>query len=452
MDNNQKIKHYHKDIHGIVFGIFLNIMNFNFLYLQYILPALGAVLLFSGVKDLKEENKYFKLSYKLSIVNLILNLGTFIYVASPLYIEINRSFIFTIVSTVFNLCFILLIRRGIKEIFIINGLELKRDPILGVVIFRLTTLFIISIGLSAFWVTFILIILWYIYLFQSLIKFGYEMLEINYVPNINGRKIDRKIIIVGYLILCSLVTSVTCVVSNNISLTPKEFMYYDDTKERDILIKKGIPAAIINDISDEEIKLLKDTINVEVKSEYLYFDKSKEYMNSEVNETNSNNKLNSTTVFCQQKDNNFYTIVYFQWLEGNPYWGDGINISVAGYMEDVVGKLLYNKDNKNYIADIPNLQILSNDNINNNIYYNENEKLHGDINYPFGSENKKGYIFYKINTPQGYTIGSNIVNYIHYRHPFKIPYVDNMKDDKFINNNLRQQYTTYEVYKFNEGN
>ena len=54
----------------IVWGIGLTTMTLNFWYLNYLLPAVGVVLLFLGFRTLRRENRWFALCWGLSLLDL----------------------------------------------------------------------------------------------------------------------------------------------------------------------------------------------------------------------------------------------------------------------------------------------------------------------------------------------------------------------------------------------
>lgn len=55
----------------ILWGMGLTTIHFEFLYLQYLLPLLGAALLYLGFRSLRKENRWFKLCWALSGLYLL---------------------------------------------------------------------------------------------------------------------------------------------------------------------------------------------------------------------------------------------------------------------------------------------------------------------------------------------------------------------------------------------
>ena len=67
----------------ILWGMGLTTIHFEFLYLQYLLPLLGAALLYLGFRSLRKENRWFKLCWVLSGVLLAVHMATDILTATP---------------------------------------------------------------------------------------------------------------------------------------------------------------------------------------------------------------------------------------------------------------------------------------------------------------------------------------------------------------------------------
>ena len=73
----------------ILWGMGLTTITLNLLYLDYILPALGAVLLVLGFRTLRRENAPLGWCYRLSLAALLLR-GT-AYVLLSLPVELDKT-------------------------------------------------------------------------------------------------------------------------------------------------------------------------------------------------------------------------------------------------------------------------------------------------------------------------------------------------------------------------
>lgn len=88
----RKINPWSKPIGFITWGFIITTWRLAFLHLQYILPTIGVILIFLGFRSLRNENKYFKIVWVLSILKLFLQLGDLVSVSTPLNIEGYQEF------------------------------------------------------------------------------------------------------------------------------------------------------------------------------------------------------------------------------------------------------------------------------------------------------------------------------------------------------------------------
>lgn len=107
----------------------------------------------------------------------------------------------------------------------------------------------------------------------------------------------------------------------------------------------GFPEAILKDISDDEVDMLKDAAHIDVSSELLMFNSKQETIKGEYGAYNTIQKpgrsnLKTTIIYVELKDNRMYAIEYFQWLSGSAYWHDGFTISSLEKLELIIWKII----------------------------------------------------------------------------------------------------------------
>lgn len=434
-----------ESIKKITIGFVFTIMTFNFLWLQYILPTIGAILLYIGFRDIRKENKSFNTGWIFSIINLGLHILNLIYVSTPLNTNSKNIGNIVFISTIFQITFLIIFRKGIKEMFGRKDIIIKKDPILRIIIWRITVVILAISELGQIWIISLPIIIYYFYIFRLLYKLSYDLEEKNTIDkNIIGGLNDKQILL-GYLVICIFVVGLCCIFSNHIKLNSNEVVSINEFTTRNILIDKGVPVKIVKDIVDEDISKLNNILNIEVFKENLTFD----YIINDIrrgidfNDKESGRNLEATTIFIELKGNEMYAIEYFNWGEEGPYWQDGFSISNTWPLELISGRLLYDIEDVSYSSKIPRLRdglVQSNDIFGAN---SQENKITGVINYPYKSKEQRGYVFYKINIQEGIITGANIVNYMNYNHPFRIPYEEVEKKNLMFSDNLRQHVTNF---------
>ena len=418
-------------IKNIAIGFMFTLFTFNFLWLQYILPTLAAVLLYIGFRDLRKENKALKVAWKFSIINLTFNVLSLIYKSTPLSIKFNNIFLSALILIVFHITFLIAFRKGIREVFCKANVEYKKDPIMKLIIWRIIVTIIALTELGQIWFISMPMIIYYFYIIRLLYKLSYDIESINCMTLNTKIRFSDKSLMIGYITSCIFLVVISCVLSNYIRLDSVEVMPVKEYSNRNMLIDEGIPLKIVKDILDEDMAVLKDIVNVETVNIDFDFD------------NNSEKDLEATTIFIELKYNKMYAIEYFNWGEKGPHWQDGIAISNSRDLELINGRLIYENEGINYASEIPRLNggIVDSTDIFGQL--SQENRITGAINYPLNSKEQRGYIFYKINIEEGALLGTNIADYMHYSHPFRIPYTEIEKSNLSFSNNLRQNASNY---------
>ena len=75
----------------IVVGTALLTFRFQFFYLQYLLPLLGAVLVYLGYRSLRLENRWFRLGWLLSALLLASHMALDVLAATPVMAMLAAS-------------------------------------------------------------------------------------------------------------------------------------------------------------------------------------------------------------------------------------------------------------------------------------------------------------------------------------------------------------------------
>ena len=80
---DQKTSLWQQTYENILVGMEFCVIKLNFLLLYYILPFIGILMIFAGLRKLKQEDKWFKAGYAAAAINVVITMisivsGTFI--------------------------------------------------------------------------------------------------------------------------------------------------------------------------------------------------------------------------------------------------------------------------------------------------------------------------------------------------------------------------------------
>ena len=115
----------------ILWGMGLTTFKFEFFYLQYLLPLLGAALLYLGYRSLRRENRWFRLCWVLSGVLLAVHMATDILTATPVMgwiVEspaLNWGLTWPLLGA--HLLLLFALWRGTRRAFALTGEQKPKD-------------------------------------------------------------------------------------------------------------------------------------------------------------------------------------------------------------------------------------------------------------------------------------------------------------------------------------
>lgn len=118
-------------IRKMMLGMALNAFRLDFLYLQYLLPLLGAVLLYLGCRSLRNSDPWFRLCWALSTLLLCAHMAVDILTATPLiqWVTSRPTLDYTLAGllSLFNFLLLFALRSGIRRAFAMEGEDAPKD-------------------------------------------------------------------------------------------------------------------------------------------------------------------------------------------------------------------------------------------------------------------------------------------------------------------------------------
>ncbi len=450
-----KTNPWKKPMTDIALGFALTSITLNFLWLQYILPTFGTVLIFVGTRSLRKENKYFTWAYFLSAAYMAIYTVYLLFSSTPLAVEIQNEVVFSLLPTGFRLALFLSLSSAIKNVFIkASASNIQNSFNLADVCILLSALLAVS-PLSDSWLAFIILIFFYIRIVRSMYRLGDDAGSIGYSFASTREKLSNTVVVRGYLMICFILVIFCGTAASHLVPNFTEIKPVTSSDTRNKLLEFGVPEEILSDISDENISMLQNVINVDVDTDLLMFDGVREAVEVETNMYEENMKpknhtMEATTVYAELPENVVYVLVYFKWQKPKAFWNDGFTIWGEEGIELLEGKLFCKKNNTNYESPIPRLK---NDFVTTSSMLfgaSQSRQITGGVCYPFGSENQRGYVFYRLSLPEENGIVANCINYLHSTSLVTLPY--NYAEQKILSGQREymQYYTTYDLKKYQD--
>ena len=276
----------------ICWGIALTSITLNFLNLQYILPAVGAMLLCLGFRSLRRENGWFRQCYVLSILLALYRGATDLLLATPLAADLSGgwSYLLGLLGWLVSLWLLFALWRALKAVFLRAELPAKTRAAGGMVICYFL-LFLLALVNASGWLLLLPVLILWICLLTGLFKTSRALDHAGYaiqpapVRLSNGRVLAVSL---GALLLAALA---------QLETGQKEL--------RQELLGLGFPEEVLADLTDQEVALLDGADAVMVKSDLSRWDTRHEI-----------DHISTYFIQVELPDDMVRYFVWFSWDEG----------------------------------------------------------------------------------------------------------------------------------------
>lgn len=138
----QAVTPWREAMSRIVLGLCLTCFTLNFFYLQYLLPAVGAVELYLGFRSLRRVNRWFQFAWILSCCKAIFTYSSIVTAATPLVLPPLLGML----GSVLTLLLLLSLGQGLRQFAKAMAPPRWKDPALWAVVW-----YLVLIALALFW-------------------------------------------------------------------------------------------------------------------------------------------------------------------------------------------------------------------------------------------------------------------------------------------------------------
>ena len=265
----EKINPWQMAMTQVLWGFGLSTITLNFLYLDYILPALGAVLLVLGFRTLRRENRPLRWCYILSIAKLLVCAAGDVLAALPVKVELPGAYISTAVTLVLYIC----LWRGMVEVSRAAGAEKPAAPAAGAMaLFYALLLPLALIGLQG-WLLVMPILIVYAAILRNMWKLTRSLEDMGYAITAAPVRLPGWAVLWGSLAAMLAAVLLAMFLGQRY---PMDWHARDDAPQdetiRQQLLAKGFPSYVLDDLTAEEVSCMADAVRVYRQVERLYSD------------------------------------------------------------------------------------------------------------------------------------------------------------------------------------
>ena len=415
---------WRRAIHWVLIGMGLTTVTLNFLYLDYILPAIGMVLLLLGFRSLRRENRWFGACYGITVLRAVyvfasLILNSTIW-SSGIY-DMPQVSVLTGISLILLFVEFFCLWGGFRAVQRKAGLTPHAGGAVALMVWYGAMCLLALVGYVGLILGVALVVI-YVLIIRSLWKLSGELDEAGYA--IHPAPVHLEDGTVALAITVLLVGGCICGwlfgSSYPMKWTPVDAGEHSEAAEiEEKLLDLGVPEYVVNDLTAEDLAACDGAIRavVETREEPLNNDRQKTL------------HITGVAVELPGEQERWMIIQHFLWKENPGFYGtESIQLWPAYQDSDgwraggaVTGRVLYDKAGRTYSAPYWFLgeQTFASD----SIFWGEQTStdVFAAFSMPNSGENHRGYVAYPIEgTDENYLI-SGWFNYTHQRTALQYP-------------------------------
>lgn len=440
---------WRRAMNRILFGMALCAITLNFLCLNYILPAIGTVLLLLGFRALRQENRWLGGCFAITVVR-----AAYFFMTLILNTTILQSAVFTpavttaltAVNAVLLLALYFCFWRGLLAVQAKAGLPAQAGGALALIVWHALVCVLAAVQYGG-WVVPIAMLIGYGFILRSLCRLSGVLDEAGYaIAPKPVRVTDRCLVLVIAAVL-----GIGCTLGYLFGSSYRMDWQPADTSEqaqtetiRQQLLDLGFPEAVLNDLTPEDIAACGGALRVVAVTEDYPVNDGRNVLWEAYNEKNERYyvqdtvydvkelRLTGVAVQLPGAQETWRVYHHFLWTTDPGFYGtEVLQIWPADenmqdgwrFAGDVTGRVLYDRDGQTFTASYHTLgrQTYTAD----SVFFGQrtNSDLFAAFSMPRHAESARGYVAYTAAAVQSGCLLNSWINYTHQQSWLQYPVV-----------------------------
>lgn len=369
----REITPWKRAMERIVCGIGLTTCTLNFLYLNYLLPAVGVVLLWLGFRALRKENRYFALCWLIGLYDVVSKFVELVGNATLWGTQTEPS------DIIWSTLAIPLVRfwclwQGIRQVRQRAGQPDEAGAVVGLMVWYGV---LCALALLEFqgWLLAIPLLIAYVCILRNLSRLPELLNEAGYeVKAAPVRASDRTVWIAWFAALAVCIPLAGALFGHYpMGWTPIEAKEQVGLEEvRGNLLVLGFPREVLDDLSAEDLEKLEGAVRVTVQGEEHPFNSGREVTETwegytQISTVYDVYELKLTNIAVELPDSRWRVIHHFLWQENPPVRGGtecirlwpAYRLNKDGFQSEgeLSGRVLYDDRGETYAGDYHSLKV-----------------------------------------------------------------------------------------------
>lgn len=444
---------WRRAMNRILFGMALCAVTLNFLCLNYILPAIGTVLLLLGFRALRQENRWLGGCFAITVIRAAYFFATLILNTTILQSAVFTPAVttaLTAVNAVLLLALYFCFWRGLLAVQKKAGLPAQTGGALALIVWYALVCVLAAVHYTG-WIVPIAMLVGYGCILRSLCRLSGALDEAGYaIAPQPVRVTDRCLVLVlAAALLIGGALGYLFGSSYPMDWQPADASTQAQTEAtRQQLLDLGFPEAVLNDLTPEDIAACDGALRVVTETEDYPVNDGRNVLWEAYNEKNERYyvqdtvfdvkelRLTGVAVQLPGEQETWMVFHHFLWTADPGFYGtEAIQIrpayrsnpegwSAAG---DVTGRVLYDRDGQTFTAPYHSLgrQTYTDD----SVFFGQqtNIDLFAAFSLPRHAESARGYVAYSTTEALDGNILSSGEYYVHQQTWLQYPVVTAMK-------------------------
>ena len=251
----------------VLWGIGLTSITLNFLYLDVILPALGAVLMVLGFRTLRGENRALRWCWRLSMA--VAAVRSIAAVAAALPQDTGSAAGYAVMGL--TLALYICLWRGMVGVSRAAGAEKATAPAAGALAVFYVVLFVLAhIGLEG-WLAVLPLLIVYVMILRSLVRLSRSLADMGYVIHAALVRLPAAAVLWGYLGMTLAAVVLAMLLGQRY---PMNWQVRADAPQdaaiRAELLELGFPEKVLNDLTAEETAKMSGATEIRTQTDMEY--------------------------------------------------------------------------------------------------------------------------------------------------------------------------------------
>ena len=251
----------------VLWGLGLTTLTLHFLYLDIILPAVGAILMVLGFRTLRRENRAMQWCYRLSIAAAAVRSIAYTLNALPW----ETGYVPAYVTILLTLALYVCLWRGMVGVSRAAGSEKPAAPAAGALVICYAVMIPLAyIGLEG-WLAVLPLVIIYIVILRNLMKLSRSLADTGYVVTAAPVRLPSRAVLWGYLgvTLAAILLAMFLGQRYPMDWQPRADAP-QDAAIRAELLELGFPRDVLDDLTAEETAKMSGATEIRTQTDMEY--------------------------------------------------------------------------------------------------------------------------------------------------------------------------------------